>query len=435
MIRMSIRALSVVALFVLAALTAGIALRESTVSQRVTIAAGPDEGEAYALATAIAEVAERHYPRLSVEVVETAGSGQNMRLLEEERVELATVQADARMGPSARMIAILYPDVFQLIVREDSGIERVADLVGKRIALPPQGGGQFSTFWFMAEHYDLDPASLQAVPMTAASASWALIDGAVDATFRVRAAGNPAILALIEEVPTRLIPLGQAAAMQLKRPALQPGTIPRGSYRGFPALPESDLPTVAVQRLLIARGSLDNDVAVKLTRVLFERRRELMNLTSLAGFITPPNLGGGTYIPVHPGAQQFYDRDRPSFIQENAEPFALVVTLAALMISGLFQLGSRRRKRRIDLYNKEVLDLGASLDRSTDLEEVRRCRERLFELAAGVVDDAEVGLISPDGFNFFWFTWSMVNGRVEKQASALEASDLAASAPASEEGS
>ena len=103
---------------------------------------------------------------------------------------------------------------------------------------------------------------------------------------------------------------------------------------------------------------LDDDVADMLTRVLFERRRELMNLTSLAGFISPPNFGGGTYIPVHPGAQRFYDRDRPSFIQENAEPIALLVTLAALMISGLFQLGSRRRKRRIDLYNKEVLDLG-----------------------------------------------------------------------------
>jgi TRAP transporter TAXI family solute receptor len=433
MIKMSIRALSVVALFVLAALSAGIALRESTVSQRVTIAAGPDEGEAYALATAIAEVTERHYPGLAVEVVETAGSGQNMRLLEEGRVELATVQADARMGASAKMIAILYPDVFQLIVREDSGIERVADLDGKRIALPPQAGGQFSTFWFLAEHYDLDPAGLQAVPMSPASASWALIDGAVDATFRVRAAGNPAILEMIEDVNARLIPIGQASAMQLKRPALQPGTIPRGSYRGFPALPESDLPTVAVQRLLIARASLDDDVADMLTRVLFERRRELMNLTSLAGFISPPSFGSGTYIPVHPGAQRFYDRDRPSFIQENAEPIALLVTLAALMISGLVQLGSRRRKRRIDLYNKEVLDLGARIDRSTGLDDVHRCRERLFELAAGVVDDAEVGLISPEGFNFFWFTWSMVNGRLEKTESVLEASAGASAPPTTEE--
>ncbi|MEJ2371101.1 MAG: TAXI family TRAP transporter solute-binding subunit [Gemmatimonadales bacterium] len=416
---MSMRALSSVALLVLAAFTAGMALRESTVSQRLTIAAGPDEGEAYALATAIAEVAERHYPRLVVEVVETSGSSENMRLLEEGRVELATVQADTRMGPQARMLALLYPDVFQLIVREDSGIRTVADLVGKRIALPPEDGGQYEAFWFLAEHYELDPADLQAVPMSAASAGWALADGSVDATFRVRAAGNPAILELIEEVPTRLVPIVQAAAMQLKRPALQRGTIPTGSYRGHPPLPESDLPTVAVQRLLIAREDLDDGVVDKVTRVLFERRRELMNLTSLAGFIAPPSIGGGTFIPVHSGAQRFYDRDQPSFIQQNAESLALVVTLAALLFSGLLQLGSRRKKRRIDLYNKEVLQLGARLDRSDDLEDVHRYRVRLFELAAGVVDDAEVGLISPDGFNFFWFTWNMVNGMLEQREAVL----------------
>lgn len=416
---MSMRGLSVVAFFVLATFAAGMALRESTVSRRVTIAAGPDEGEAYALAAALGQVAERHYPRLAVEVVETSGSRENMRLLGEGRVELATVQADELMGPQARMVALLYPDVFQLIVREDSGIRSVADLVGKRIALPPEDGGQYESFWFLAEHYELDPEDFRAVPMSAASAAWALIDGAVDATFRVRAAGNPAILELIEEVPTRLVPIAQAAAMQLKRPALDRGTIPTGSYRGYPPLPESDLPTVAVKRLLIARADLEDEIAGLMTRVLFERRRELMNLTSLAGFIEPPGVGGGTFIPVHPGAQRFYDRDRPSFIQENAEPLALVLTLAALLGSGLLQLASRRKKRRIDLYNKEVLQLGAKLDRSDDLEAVLRCRARLFELAAGVVDDAEVGLISPEGFNFFWFTWNMVNGRLEQLESVL----------------
>ena len=416
---MSMRALAFFAVLVLAAFAAGMVLRESATTRWVTIAAGPDEGEAYALARAIAEVTERHYPRLVVEVVETSGARENMRLLSEGRVELATVQADTRMGPRARMVAHLYPDVFQLIVREDSEITRFPDLVGKRIALPPQDGGQYASFWFLAEHYELDAADFRAVPMSPASASWALIDGAVDATFRVRAAGNPAILELIEAVPSRIVPIAQASAMQLRRPALEPGTIPIGSYRGHPPLPEADLPTVAVQRLLIASADLDNNVVGRLTRVLFERRRELMNLTALAGFIEPPSMGGGTFIPVHLGAQRFYDRDRPSFFQENAEPLALVVTLAALMISGLLQLGSRRKKRRIDLYNKEVLQLGARIDQSDDLEEVRRCRQRLFELAAGVVDDAEVGLISPDGFNFFWFTWSMVNGRLDRRESVL----------------
>jgi TRAP transporter TAXI family solute receptor len=419
---MSARALAVVGLFVLGALTAGLVLREAAVRERITIAAGPQSGEAYEVASAIAEVVERYNPELTVEVVETAGSSQNMRLLDEERVQLATVQADTRMGSSARMVARLYPDVFQLVVREDSGIRQVADLVGKSIALPPQGGGQYSSFWFLAEHYDLGADDFQAVPMSAASANWALIDGAVDAIFRVRAAGNPSILQVIESVPTRLVPIKQAAAMQLKRPALEPGAIATGSYRGYPPVPEADLPTVAVQRILIAGRSLDEDIAAKLTSVLFERRRELINLTPLAGFIEPPAPGGGTFIPVHAGAQRFYDRDRPSFFQQNAESLALLLTLAAVMGSGLLRLGSRRRKKRIDLYDKEILQLAVRADETEDPAEIRRYQERLFELAAYVVDDAEVGRISPEGFNFFWFTWSMVSRHLDVRAAALSRS-------------
>jgi hypothetical protein len=224
------------------------------------------------------------------------------------------------------------------------------------------------------------------------------------------------------------VPIQQAAAMQLRQPALEQGVIPTGSYQGYPPLPEGDLPTVAVQRLLIASADLDDDIAAKMTSILFERRRELINLTALAGFITPPVVGGGTFIPIHPGAQRFYDRDRPSFVQQNAEPIALLVTLAAVMFSGLLQLGSRRKKRRIDRYNKEVLHLGVRVAATDDLDEVANCRDRLFELAAGVVDDAEIGLISPDGFNFFWFTWSMVNGRVDRRESTLRELGLPAGA-------
>ena len=40
-------------------------------------------------------------------------------------------------------------------------------------------------------------------------------------------------------------------------------------------------------------------------------------------------------LPTHPGAQAFYDRDKPSFIQENAEPLALMVTVFAMLLSSL----------------------------------------------------------------------------------------------------
>ena len=139
------------------------------------------------------------------------------------------------------MITALYPDAVQLIAREGSGIEEVADLRGQRIALPPVGGGQFDTFWFFADHYGLSASDFTALPMSNVAAAYALESEAVDAVFRVRSPGNPAVRELIEESEAYLVPIDQAEAMRLKQPALESGSIPKGSYRGFPPLPDEDL--------------------------------------------------------------------------------------------------------------------------------------------------------------------------------------------------
>jgi ABC-type nitrate/sulfonate/bicarbonate transport system substrate-binding protein len=38
------------------------------------------------------------------------------------------------------------------VVRRDSGIETISDLVGKRIALPPKGSGELESFWLRWPH-------------------------------------------------------------------------------------------------------------------------------------------------------------------------------------------------------------------------------------------------------------------------------------------
>jgi TRAP transporter TAXI family solute receptor len=421
---MTIKALWFITLFFLAILGAGLWMLEDTTVHRVTIAAGSRSGGAFAMARAIAEVAREHHPSLQVNVVESLGSLQNMDLLERGHIDLATVQADTAMPRSARMVATLYQDVFQLIVRKDpdgeQSIENVQDLHGRRIALPPQGSGQRRSFAFLASHYGLKSSDYEDLAMSSGSANWALIDGAVDAVFRVRACGNRSIMKLIDAVDVGLVPIDQAAAMRHKEPVLETAMIPMGCYQGHPALPGRDLMTVGVPRLLVAAADLDSEVVSLITSVLFERRRELVHRTPLAGFISAPDRTGGTSIPLHPGARKFYDRDRPSFFQENAEPIALVVTVAALMVSGLFQLTARKKRRRVDQYNRAVLTLGVEARTASSHEAVTRLKERLFQVAGSVVDDAETGQISTDGFQFFAFTWGVANGAIDERKAELQ---------------
>ena len=416
---MSVRSLTVLAAVMLAAIGFGWWLLEGAVTHRVTIAAGPSTSGAFEVATAIAEVTERYHPDIDVEVVETLGSVQNVSLLASGRVQLATVLADTRTGAESRMVASLYADVFQLIVREDSEIRTVGDLRGHSIALPPRGAGQYASFWSLAEQYGLSESDILAFPMSPTAANWALIDGDVDAVFRVQSAGNEDLLQLTLSVPSRLVPIEQAAAMRLRQPALGIGTVPVGAYRGSPPIPPSDLVTVEVPRLLIAGHSMDDGVATAITRLLFERRRDLVELTPLAGFIAPPAAGGGTFMPVHAGAAAYYNRDEPSFLQENYQAFALLFSIAALMASALFRLASGRKRRRIDRYNGALLGLGADATGIVDRSEIQARRDRLFTIAGAAVDDAEAGLVSIEGFNLFAFTWNMVNNRLDEREAEL----------------
>lgn len=246
------------------------------------VAAGARSSEGFQLVDAIADVVNAHHPTLNLEVIETAGSLDNQRLMDEGYVDLALFQADAVASKRARLIANLYPDAYQLIVHRSSGIESVADLAGKTIALPSKGSAQFTSFWYLAHHYGLSEADVDWLPMSNRSAEWALISNAVDAAFRVRAPGDATITQLVEQADITIVPIEQAPALNLRKSSINPGRIPKGSYRGHPPLPERDLPTATVNRLLVASDTVSEGIVYDIAGVLFERRRELSELSTLA---------------------------------------------------------------------------------------------------------------------------------------------------------
>jgi TRAP-type uncharacterized transport system substrate-binding protein len=94
---------------------------------RITIAAGPATGESFELASAIARVLEASGKRIEVDVYETQGSSENLRLVESGQVDLAAIQADASMNRNERAIAGLFSDAYQLVVTIESGIDSIDD--------------------------------------------------------------------------------------------------------------------------------------------------------------------------------------------------------------------------------------------------------------------------------------------------------------------
>ena len=383
-------------------------------NESLIVAAGARSSEGFQLAEAIATVVNRHHPAITLEVIETGGSLENSRLLDQGHADLALFQADASTSQNGRLLAILYPDAYQLIVHRSAGIENVADLRGKTIALPSRGSAQFTSFWYLAAHYGLTDADLTWLPMSNRSAEWALISNAVDAVFRVRAPGDTTVKQLVEQADITLVPIEQAPALHLRKSSINPGRIPKGSYRGDPALPEQDLPTASVNRLLVADAALSQPTIYAITSVLFERQRELTELSNLASLISVPDTSSGITLPLHDGSAQYFDREKPSFWSEQADFLRTMLSLAAIFASMFFGFRNwfqGRQKDRADQYNKDLLAIYESAEQGE--HDIDHYRNALADVLKQVVDDLDNDRISSDGFDEFSFTWQAVSRLLE----------------------
>jgi TRAP transporter TAXI family solute receptor len=411
--------LPIVGLGLLGAIASAVfLLRENTQVHQLVMASGSQTGEYYAFSQAFAEVVSRNHPQIQLEVIETEGSQNNMALLRDDAAQLALVQSDTPVEPPVRAVALLFPEMFHLIARTDANITSFADLRGKQVALMPEGSGSYALFWPLSEHYSLTPETITTLPMSPSAAHQALLQGEVDALFRVITLGNPAVKELLLSGSVKLLPIDQIDALQLSLPYLAARTIPKGTYDGGRPIPAEDLPVVAVNALLVAHQDLPAEVVTAITRTLYENRNELVNRYPKAAMIRLDSSGEDLGLPLHEGARAFYNQDEPEFIVEYAEPIGLLFSVGVLAISGLWQfrmwwLG--KQKNRADTYNLEILDLIDQIHHTKSLKELNALRQELFDILKRVVTDLDIDRITSESFESFTFPWEIAINTIRHQ--------------------
>ncbi len=413
-------------LLIISIVTAGIfAILSWPSSNRVdeiTLATGGKNGDYYAFGQALSQVIARHSPQVKIRVIETEGTLQNLDLLNQKKAKLALVQSDVSLPSSTEAVAFLFPEVFHLIATEQSNIQRVSDLQGKRIALMPKGSGSNQLFWLLSQHYGLDEQDFEAIAVPSSQAYNLLLQGQVDALFRVMALGNIGISQLLSEGQNRLVSIDQAAALQLFKPALEATTIPRGTYNGAIPIPSENLSVISLRAVLVASQSLERNIVYEITKILFEARNELIKLNPQAALIQQPDLLEDIGFSFHPGAKDYYSQDEPSFIEKYAEPMGFLLSVGVLLISSLwqFRLWLRgRQKNRADFYNLEILSLIDQIHSIQHLEDLEMARTQLFKILKEVVVDLDEDRISPESFESFTFTWQVAVSTIRHQETLL----------------
>lgn len=390
---------------------------------QLNFAAGDARSESYILSRAIAQTIEANQPRLHIKVIPTGGSVDNIGQLEAGTVQLATAQADVATDQLSRAIAVLYRDLFLLVVKKNSEIRNFVELKGKKLGLAPLSG-QFKSFIEVATHYGLKAEELQFVGTNPEQVSTAFRENRIDALFTVRAPGSQAIAEFVQRYQGQLLPIEQAEAMHIKYPAFEPAIVPQGAYQGNPTIPPEDLKTVAVKHLLLVSRDTDDWIVREISRILNEYRQQIAaaisteyaDLKPLVAKIERPQVVDGISIPIHHGVTLYYDRNKPGFLEAHSGVLSLALSGVTLIGSGLIGLRVRilqNQKDQTDEYIKQAAScLSAEKLSQAGLLQKLQALDAIFEQAVGALTREE---ISQESFRTFNEVYKDVREALERK--------------------
>jgi uncharacterized protein len=290
---------------------------------RLAIATGNTTGVYYAVGGSYAQVINSHLPGYRATAEATGASVENIERVVSGTSDigftLADVATDAVRGEGAftsaqpiRALARIYSDYTHVIVRTDSGINRIEDMKGKTVSTGAPGSGTEVTAQRLFKVAGLDPdrdinRRRLALPDSAA----AVRSGTVQAMFWSGGLPAPGIRDLFASAKGKVklldlsayLPRLQAQYADLYRAA----TIGRASYGTH-----ADVPSISVPNLLVVRDTMSEDLAYKLVGLLFDYHDDLVKADPEAKNIDLRTAQETGEVVLHTGAKRYFSEHHGS---------------------------------------------------------------------------------------------------------------------------
>jgi TRAP transporter TAXI family solute receptor len=304
------------------ALACGLAAASTALAQdkkQMSIATGTTGAVYYPLGGAMANILSKKLPGWAVTAEATAGAVANLHMIRDGKAELALVQADSSYDalkgqdkfvgkPVAhRTLAIVYPNLVHIVTMEGTGIEKAADIKGKRIST----GAPVSASEVMAarvmEAVGITNNDIKRERLAPAESTAAMKDGKLDGYFFN---GGPPVAAITDLGATQGVKLKLIPSADLVEkinakygPLYSPTVIKANLYPGQ----DKEVPVVAVWNLLVAPEAMPEETAYNITKTLWESRDDLVATHKAALDMLPENQKkANTPVPYHPGALKYF---------------------------------------------------------------------------------------------------------------------------------
>ncbi|HZN25652.1 MAG TPA: TAXI family TRAP transporter solute-binding subunit [Burkholderiales bacterium] len=294
----------------------GIAHAQQT---RLSISTGGTGGVWYPMGGAMANVLSKSLPNTAATAEVTGGSVDNIKLIATGRSDIGFSMVDtaweAATGAgkfkekvSMRTLAVVHPLVMHVVTLDGRGIEKMADLKGKRVSTGSPGSGTEVMAIRILEAYGIHyTKDIRQERLSVAEAASALKDRKIDAFLHAAGVPLPAVtdVAATPGIRVKLIDHADAVEHMARKygPIYARGRIPAKTYAGQ----ERDASTANVWGVLYVNETMSEKLAYDVVKTLFEKQADLVIAHRESANMTLENQTiGASPVPWHPGALRFF---------------------------------------------------------------------------------------------------------------------------------
>ncbi|MEK3935666.1 TAXI family TRAP transporter solute-binding subunit [Sporosarcina sp. FSL W7-1349] len=276
-------------------------------------------GTIYPLGAAMANLWDQKVDGIRVNAQASNGGVDNLNLLKdgEAHISFATTgiiweayngerSFKDRKYEDVRIIAGLYYNPNQFVVRKDAGIESVTDLKGKRFAPGSVGSTPEVESSIILPAYGLNyPDDIKENFVGFTEAIDLMRNKQLDGALIQAGLPSAAVTEMTSTADGKLIGMEPEIrkALMDEYPWYSEMTIPKGTYDNQ----DEDIDTLAIKMMLITDASVGDDVIYELSKSFWENIESLESAHAIVKQMDIENaVTELADIPLHPGAERYY---------------------------------------------------------------------------------------------------------------------------------
>jgi len=300
---------------------AGMALGIANAQMRtIAIGTGGTGGVYYPIGGALANLLSKNMPNMQATAQVTGGSVDNLKLIGSGQSEMAFSMADAAVDAlngedkfkgnkvPLRTLMVLYPNIMHVVSIEGAGVEKMADLKGRRISTGAPGSATEVMAFRVIEAAGLDKdKDMKRERLSVAESVNAIKDRKIDAFFWVGGLPTAGVtdLAATPGVTIKMIDHSDLVpAMNAKYNNLySTSVIKAGTYPGQ----AKDGQVSAVWNILVTNDKMSDADAYAIVKLIIDKKDDLVAVhKDAASFSVENQIKANSPIPWQPGAVKFF---------------------------------------------------------------------------------------------------------------------------------